>query len=196
MSELPARDAFRNLRLQRDAHWAALVRVDRDRTRPLSWFGSPPEGRWPVSPAMNSRRRPLARWAVGAMALAMAAAVSALAGGSERAGAAVAPHIVRTGLVTVTTDQRAEATAVNNGDACYWTEVALIDGTGHAVASESARVCPGDHLVATHSPNWNVRLRSVVAMHTAQSSVVEPCSHTLEVVDVDTGRSSVVISRP
>lgn len=112
-SERVAREAFVRLRLEATSGsaWAQLVAVEDQAVRPLCWFGcSLGPGR---PPAPRSRApHPRRRWAVAALALSIAGVGWMSAGAWDRAGAAVAPHVSKTALVTVTASQRAEATAV------------------------------------------------------------------------------------
>jgi hypothetical protein len=198
--EALARDAFRRLRVQvgGGSGWGELVVLDEGRVRPLCWFGRPPEHGDPEQrPSQRSRPRwRPRRWGLAALAVGVVAVLWLSVDGRERAGAAVAPYVSRTALVTVTQAQRAEVTAVNLSDACHRMDVALVDGEGAAVASDSSIVCPGKHLAVSYSPSAKVRLRSVVAMHLVPQSIVGPCSHSFEVQDIETGRVSVTLSRP
>jgi hypothetical protein len=198
--EALARDAFRRLRAQvgGGSGWGELVVLDEGTVRPLCWFGCPSEHGGPEQrPSKRSRPRWRAgRWGLAALAIGVVLALWLSVDGRARAGAAVAPYVSGTALVTVTEAQRAEVTAVNLSDACHQVEVALVDGDGAAVASESSIVCPGKHLAVSYSPSARMRLRSVVAMHLVSQSIVEPCSHSFEVQDIETGRVSVTLSRP
>ena len=191
-SERVAREAFVRRRLEggSGSPWAQLAAVEDQAIRPLCWFG-PSSG----PPPAPRRRAPLtrSRWAVAALTLSIAAVGWVTAGISDRAGAAVAPYISRTALVTVTVSQRAEATAVNTSDACHRTEISLIGGNGEAVASDASTLCPGEHLAVAYSPSSAVRLRSVLTLHLVPPSIVDPASHSFQVQDVDTGRTSVVV---
>lgn len=191
-SEGVAREAFVRRRLEEGSGsaWAQLVAVEDQAIRPLCWFGPSP------GPLPAPRRRALharSRWAVAALTLSIAAVGWVSAGISDRAGAEVAPHISTTALVTLTASQRAEATAVSTSDACHRTEISLIDGNGHTVASDASTLCPGQHLAVAYSPSSAVRLRSVLTLHLVPPSIVDPASRSFQVQDVDTGRTSVVV---
>ncbi len=175
-NEAAARGAFQDLRREvgSGSGWAELVVVEEGVVRPLCWFGLPPaDGRACVAPAPETRR-PTARWVCGVLAVAAGAALWLFAGSAGRVGAAVAPHVTKTGLITVTDGQRAEATVTNDSDACHRIEIALIDGDGHPVASDARTVCPSQHLTVGHSPNGKLRLRSVVALYGVAESIVQP----------------------
>ncbi len=117
-SEGAARNAFRRLRLEvgSGSGWGELVAVDDDVVQPLCWFGRPPEH---AMPSGGSPRRPSRRWAVAALALTMGALLWAFVGTGDRAGAAVAPHVSRSSLITVSEGQVGEATVLNTSDACH-----------------------------------------------------------------------------
>lgn len=192
-SEGGARHAFQRLRLRvgSSSGWAQLVAVDDEVARPLCWFGRPPK---PLVAPTSRARWPRRRWTLGALALSVVLIVWASVGLVDRASGAVGPHLSRTGLVTVTEAQRAEATALNTSNACHRAEIWLFDGDGRTVASDASTVCPGQHLAVAYSPPTKVRLRSVVAVHLVPPAVVDPFSHTFEVQDSDTGRTRVVLS--
>jgi hypothetical protein len=197
--EALAREAFQRLRVRVGgaAGWGELLILDEGRVRPLCWFGRPPEDRRGEQRPLLSRPHRRARpWSLVTLAIAVLVALWSFVDGRHRAGAAVAPYVSGTGLVTVTQAQRAEVTAVNLSDACHRMEVALLDADGTAVESDSSVVCPGKNLTVTYSPSSKVRLRSVVAMHLVPQSIVTPCRHSFEVQDIETGRVSVVLSRP
>jgi hypothetical protein len=141
-SEESAREEFQRLRLQvgSASGWAQLVTVDDDVARPLCWFGRPPE---PLGAATSRARRARRRWVLGILGVSVAVIAWASLGIVGRAGAAVAPHVSRTGLVTVTEAERAEATALNTSDACHRTEMWLIDGDGRTSHS-MGRPCVQD----------------------------------------------------
>ena len=190
-SEGVAREAFVRHRLEEGSGsaWAQLVAVEDQAIRPLCWFGPSPG---PLPAPRHRAPHTRSRLAVAALTLSIAAVGWVSAGISDRAGAAVAPHISRTALVTVAASQRAEATAVNTSDACHRTEISLIDGNGQTVASDASTLCPGEHLAVAYSPSSAVRLRSVLTIHLVPPSIVDPASHSFQVRDVDTGRTAVV----
>jgi hypothetical protein len=191
-SEGVAREAFRRRRLEvgSGSAWAQLVAVEDQAVRALCWFGRPPGPvPTPTSRAQHWRRRR----AVVALALTVLGVGWVLASIFDRAGAAIAPYVSKTALVSITASQRAEATAVNTSVACHRMEVWLIDGEGRTVASEASTVCPGTHLAVAYRPSSAVRLRSVVTLHLLPPAIVDPASHSFEVQDVDTGRTSVVV---
>jgi len=191
-SERVAREAFVRHRLEEGSGsaWAQLVAVEDQAIRSLCWFGSSP-GPFPAPKRRASHTR--SRLAVAVLTLSIAAIGWVSAGISDRAGAAVAPHISRTALVTVAASQRAEATAVNTSDACHRTEISLIDGVGQTIASDASTLCPGEHLAVAYRPPSAVRLRSVLTLHLVPPSIVNPASHIFQVQDADTGRTSVVV---
>ena len=190
-SEGVAREAFQRLRLESSGSaWGQLVAVEDQAVRPLCWFGRSPG---PLPAPRRRAWRPRRRCAVGALAVSIAAVGWVWAGFADRAGAALAPHVSRTALATVTASQRAEATAVNTSDGCHRMEIWLIDGDGHTVASDASSVCPGKHLSVAYSPSSAVRVRSVVALHRAPPAIVDPARHSFEVRDLDRGRTSVVV---
>ncbi len=129
------------------------------------------------------------------MTITLAAAWVFVAPG-ERAVAAVAPHSLKTALVTVTEVQRVEATAVNDSHACHRTQIWLLDGDGQVVASDASDLCPGRALTLAYNPPGGVRLRSLVTMHSVPPAISEPCRHSFEVQDETTERASLVLSEP
>lgn len=162
-SEGGAKEAFQRLRLQAGSSgWAQLVAVEEKVTRPICWFGVPTK---PLMSPTSRPRLPRRRWVAVAIAVSLLVSVWASPGVMDRAGAAVAPHLSRTGLLTVAESQRAEAT-----------------------------VCPGQHLTIAYSPPAPTRLRSVVGVRLVAPAVVDPVTHTFEVLDVDRGRTSVALS--
>lgn len=143
-SEGAAREAFRRLRLEvgPGSAWGQLVAVDKDVVHPLCWFGQAPELVVVPRRACPPRRRMV----LVALATVIGAVGWAAVAGVDRAGAAVAPYVSWTGLVTVTGSQHAEATVVDTSDACLRTEIWLIDGEGRTVASQASTVPRTAHL--------------------------------------------------
>lgn len=129
-TEADAREAFRQRRLQTGpaSGGATLVSFDEGFVRPLCWFAS--AARPGDDPRVQRRRRagPL-RWVGGLVAVALAAALWALVDGADEAGAAVAPLVSRTALVTGT-----------------------VDGAGRAVPSDERMSAPQSTSPSTTAP--------------------------------------------
>lgn len=201
-TEAAAREAFRRLRLEVGSGpgWAELIALDEGVVRPLCWFGLPAAQRNAPGTGVQAPKRPprrsIRRWLYGAMGLAMGTALWLVTASPERAGAAVAPHVSRSGLLTVGGGQRVEATATNDSDACHRVEIHMVDGEGRSVASEGAVVCPTLHLSVAYHPGTKVWLRSTVVMYGVTGSIADPSTHTFEVQDALTGVASIVVSKP
>ena len=172
-------------------HFARQANADQDWT-PLSALDG---NVVPLLATLSARPRRARRLALGAITL-IGIAVWALLVAEQGAGAAVAPHLLRTSLVTVTEGQRAVATATNDGDACHRTKIALIDGDGRPLAVEDSIVCPGRYVTVTYAPQTTTKVRSIVAMELVPASIVNPCTLSLEVQDVDAGRTAIVVAKP
>lgn len=135
-SEGAAREAFGRLRLTAGpgAGWALLVALDEAHARPLAWFGLEPAPRHgtrgeprrsgeAAGEPGSTRRRRSRRWVAALAVTIVAGAAWVFVGPGERAVAAVAPHSLKTALVTVTETQRVEATAANDSDSCHRTQI-------------------------------------------------------------------------
>ena len=194
-TEVEAREAFRRRRLQLGpaSRGATLVSFDRGVVRPLCWFG--PEAR-PAEDHPRTREHLALRWVIGLAVLAMGAALWVLVDDPDRAVAAVAPQLSRTALITVTEEQRVLVTALNQSDGCHRVEIQIVDGLGRTVASEADNVCPAERLTVGNSPPQKAQLRSIVAVHSVRPWIVEPLSHTFEVLNDVDGTASVVVTKP
>jgi hypothetical protein len=157
-SEGAAREAFGRLRLTAGpgAGWGLLVALDEAHARPLAWFGlepAPPHGTRgeprrsgeAAGEPGSTRPRRSRRWVAALAVTIVAGAAWVFLGPGERAVAAVAPHSLKTALVTVTEMQRVEATAANDSHSCHRTQISLINGHGHVVARKPPTCAPAAH---------------------------------------------------